>query len=124
MKTISLIALAGAFGTAARFCLFGLVQHFAGPQFPWGTWVVNLIGSMLFGFVWTLADDRILVGDEKRLIILAGFMGAFTTFSTLAFETIRLLQEAKYFLAGIHLVGQNVFGVACMIMGMALGRSL
>ena len=76
------IALAGALGTLARYGLGGAVQTVLGQNFPWGTLVVNAIGCLLFGLVWTLAEERLLISGHLRFIVLVGFMGAFTTFST------------------------------------------
>ena len=115
---------AGGLGTLARFGLGGFVQRLCGSEFPFGTIVVNLVGCLLFGFVWTLADERLLISGETRFIILTGFMGAFTTFSTFAFETSGLLRDAEWWSAAGNVLGHNVLGVAGVILGMALGKLL
>ena len=117
-----LLGGAGALGTLCRFGLSGLVQRLGGGSFPWGTLSVNVLGCFLFGLVWTLGEERMLVSGEHRLIILAGFMGAFTTFSTFAFESAQLLQDAEYLLAAGNLAIQNVLGLVSVILGIALGR--
>src|SRR5690349_844226 len=91
MKRLLLLGATGAVGTLARYWLSGIVQRIAGAGFPWGTLVVNGLGCFVFGFVWTLAEDRLLIGGQTRLILLVGFMGAFTTFSTYIFETQQML---------------------------------
>jgi len=122
---ILLIAAAGACGSLARYGLGGLVQRLAGPAWPLGTWTVNILGSLLFGVVWamSMADERgIVISAEARIIILAGFMGAFTTFSTLSFETAQMLRDGQWVLAGANVGGQVVVGLAAVFVGMALGR--
>ena len=119
---ILLIAAAGACGTLARYGLGGLVQRLAGPTWPLGTWTVNVLGSLLFGVVWAMADERGIIGAEVRIILLAGFMGAFTTFSTLSFETAEMLRDGQWALAGANMGGQVVLGLAAVFVGMAVGK--
>lgn len=121
-QKIALIALAGALGTISRYTLSSLVQRICGTGFPWGTLVVNAIGCFLFGLVWSLADERMVISDQTRVIVLGGFMGAFTTFSTFAFETSGLLNESHWMLAGGNLILQNALGVACIFLGFAASR--
>ena len=116
------MALAGMLGTLSRYGLQGLVQRHAGSVFPWGTMAVNMAGCFLFGLVWSLAEDRLTISSEVRTIILVGFMGAFTTFSSFAFETAQLMRDAEWLLAGANVVSQNVCGVLCLFLGLALGR--
>ncbi len=84
------LCIAGALGTLARYGLQGLVQRWAGGSFPWGTLAVNALGCLAFGVIWTVASDRGLIGPQMRTILLVGFMGAFTTFSSFVFETAQL----------------------------------
>lgn len=121
---IVLLALAGACGTLARYWLSGAVHGVLGRDFPWGTAAVNLTGCLLFGLIWVLADERQLIRAELRLVILVGFMGAFTTFSSLIFETGELLRGSQWVYAGLNLIGQNLLGFAAFALGAALGRVL
>jgi len=116
------IAVAGGAGTLARFGLTSAVTRWTGDSFPYGTLTVNVLGSFLFGVVWILADQRELISSEARLIILTGFMGAFTTFSTFAFETGQFLRDAQWLTAGSNLLLQNVVGITALLLGFAVGR--
>ncbi len=116
------LAGAGALGTLARYGLAGLVQRLHDGGFPWGTLVVNALGCFLFGIVWTLAEERLVIGGELRLVVLVGFMGAFTTFSTYAFETSAMLRDAEWMLAAANALSQNVLGIICFFLGVAVGR--
>ena len=122
IRRILLLSIAGTAGTLARYWLSGVVQRIVNPGFPWGTLAVNGVGCFLFGFVWTLAEERLLISGETRLILLIGFMGAFTTFSTYMFETRQLLAASEILLASVNFVAENVFGLILLIAGSALGR--
>jgi len=99
-----------------------LLQRALGGAFPWGTLVVNAVGCLLFGLVWALAEERMVISGETRAILLVGFMGAFTTFSTFAFETSAMLRDAEWSFALANVLSQNVLGIACFFAGLALGR--
>ncbi|MCB2228421.1 MAG: fluoride efflux transporter CrcB [Desulfarculaceae bacterium] len=124
MTKLLWIALAGSLGTLARYGLGGLMQRLLPWPFPWGTLTVNLVGSFLFGLVWALAAERSIISAEARIIVLGGFMGAFTTFSTFMFETGELLRDSQYMLAAGNLVLQNVAGIIAVFAGWALARAL
>ncbi|GIW82772.1 MAG: putative fluoride ion transporter CrcB [Gemmatales bacterium] len=116
------IALAGAVGTISRYLLSGLAQRILGEGFPWGTLAVNLCGCLLFGFVWGLSERQYLLDPGLRVYILTGFMGAFTTFSTFAFETNEMLQDAEWSIALANLAANNIFGVALILLGLSVAR--
>jgi len=122
VQKIIWIALAGSLGTLARYWLSGFVQQHTGANFPWGTFAVNMIGSFLFGVVWAMAEERLVISTETRVIILSGFMGAFTTFSTFVFETGRFLRDSQGLLAFGNVALQVVVGLVGMFIGLAVGR--
>lgn len=122
MQKLLLIGFAGALGALARYGLGGLVQRFAGVTFPWGTFVVNIVGAFLFGLIWSSVEQRLVISAESRVIILSGFLGAFTTFSSFMFETSSLIGEGQWTLAALNLGGQMVLGLVAMFLGLAAGR--
>jgi CrcB protein len=122
MTKLAWLAGAGALGTLARYGVGGVVQRAFGGAFPWGTLVVNALGCLLFGLVWALAEERLVISGETRLVLLVGFMGAFTTFSTFAFETSAMLRDAEWSFALANVLSQNVLGIVCFFAGLALGR--
>ena len=124
LQKLSLLALMGAIGTLVRYGLGGFVQAHCGKIFPWGTVVVNLSGCLLFGIVWSSLEERWPTSGETRAIILVGFMGAFTTFSTFMFETERLLRDAEWWPALGYFTIHNVGGLAALVAGLAVGRFL
>ena len=121
-QKILILAVAGAAGTLARYGLAGLVQRAAGTAFPWGTLAVNIVGCLGFGVVWSLAEDRLLISPETRTLVLVGFLGAFTTFSSFAFETGQFLRDGQWWFVLANIAAQNVLGVAAVLAGMALAR--
>jgi len=124
LEKLALIALAGACGTLARYWLSGAVYGVMGKDFPWGTAAANILGCFLFGLVWEVAEGRFLLRSEARTIILTGFMGAFTTFSTFVFESAGFLEDGRYLPCLANVTFQTVVGFAAMFGGLALGRLL
>lgn len=122
MTKILLIALAGAFGTLCRYWLSGLAYDLLGRDFPWGTWAVNILGCFLFGLIWVLAEERGLMSAQARILILTGFMGAFTTFSTFVFESGGLIHDGQWLRLALNVGGQNIVGFAALYLGTGLGR--
>jgi len=124
VQKIIAIAIAGAIGTLARYWLGGLVQERFNSSIPAGTFAVNVIGCFLFGVVWALAAERLVISSEVRTVVLVGFMGAFTTFSTFMFETGTLMRDSQWLLALGNVASQVIVGLICLFIGLALGRIL
>ncbi|MBX3423151.1 MAG: fluoride efflux transporter CrcB [Pirellulaceae bacterium] len=116
--------VAGGLGSLARVGLSTLVQRWNGGDFPLGTLAVNLLGCLLFGLVWSLADQKSLMSAQTSWIILAGFMGAFTTFSAFAFESNLLVRQAQWGQLCVNLLSQNVLGIGAVFVGSAIPRWL
>ena len=122
MRTAVAIGVAGALGALARYGLEGWVSRRAG-SFPWGTFVVNVSGSFLLGLLVTLLGERFAVAPWVRASLIIGFLGAYTTFSTLSLESYRLLEGRSYALAGANLAGSLAAGVLALYGGVVLGRA-
>lgn len=118
------IALAGAVGTLARYGIYQLVPKWTSDSFPWSTLVVNVLGCYLFGVVWILAERRLHITEETRLIVLTGFMGAFTTYSTYAFETGQMLRDGHWWSAFANLSAQTILGIGALFLGFATARTM
>ena len=116
------LSVAGACGTVSRFALYELAAKSKFAHLPLGTFSVNIIGSFLFGLVYSLAERRVLISPEMRVILLVGFMGAFTTFSTFAFDTAKLLRASQFALAFGNVFAQTALGVLALAGGVILGR--
>lgn len=116
------LALAGACGTLARYGLAGAVHQWFGSWFPWGTAFVNVLGCLFFGVVWAMGNERAMISPETRTIVLVGFLGSFTTFSTFISETSQLLSGAELFIGFINMASQLVLGIGVFFLGLAAGR--
>lgn len=129
MQNLLLLAIAGAFGALARHGLSSTINILTShlpikADFPWGIFVVNVLGCFLFGCIWELSAVRQLISDATRTVLLVGFMGSFTTFSTLIFDTDRLLGSSQELLLLLNLGGQIVLGVAALRLGFWCMRAL
>lgn len=121
------IAAAGAAGTLARYGLGVLIDSrllHDGKHPLYGTLIANILGCLLFGLVLAWLTARSLDDHPARLIILTGFMGAFTTFSTFAYLTADLMQKGHWLTAGGQIIAHNAVGIALFIAGAALGTKL
>jgi fluoride exporter len=116
------LAVLGAAGTLCRYWLDGFLQDLSGSRFPWGILVVNLVGCFAFGFVYPLAEGPMHISSPTRQIILTGFMGAFTTFSTFTYQTVDFLEKGQWADAFANVAVQLVCGIGLMFVGLALGR--
>ncbi|MCP3681359.1 MAG: CrcB family protein [bacterium] len=121
MQKLALLAIAGALGTLARYSLSGLVHRISGTTFPLGTMIVNLTGCFLAGLLWALFETRWPVTGETRMVVLVGFMGAFTTFSAFILETGELIRSAEWLHAVANVAMQNTLGIVALFTGAAIG---
>lgn len=124
MIKILLIGLAGFAGTIGRYWLSGVVARKYGETFPLGTLVVNLFGCFLVGLLFYLMQERYLVNQSVRTIILIGLLGGFTTFSSFGLQTFTLLQDNEIALATLNLVASNVLGLFLVWAGYTLAKAL
>ncbi len=122
MLNLVLIAIAGGLGALARYGLTNLVHRVLGMSLPWGTAVVNILGCLVFGLLWGLSESRMGFQPEHRLIVLVGFVGSFTTFSTFIFEVGMQVQESQWIAVLGNMVGQNVIGILALVAGLLLAR--
>jgi CrcB protein len=116
-----LVALGGAFGSAARYALSTVVLRASGSLFPVGTFTVNLIGCIVFGVIVGAAEQRVALTPASRAFLLVGILGGFTTFSSYAFESFALIRDGQLFAASVNIVGQAVAGLAGVWLGITLG---
>jgi CrcB protein len=120
---IALLLLGGAIGAPTRYLVDGFVQDRVSGVFPWGTFVINVTGSLLLGIITGLSLYHGL-GDLPRTAIGTGFCGAYTTFSTFSYETVRLLEEGSVGLAAGNAFGSVAAGLAAAAIGLAIAAAL
>jgi fluoride exporter len=124
MRTIVAIGIAGALGTLARYGLDGLVSRRVPSSFPWGTFAVNMSGAFVLGFLMTLMSEQLTSAPWLRSALTIGLLGAYTTFSTLSYETYRLLEDGAVGLAAANILGSAAAGLLAVYLGVGLAKAL
>lgn len=119
-----MIAIGGAAGAVTRYVVDGFVAERASGAFPWGTLVINLSGSALLGLLFALAIERGVLPASIRGPLMIGFLGAYTTFSTLMLESWRLWEDGAAGLALVNAFGSVVLGLAAVFLGLTIGRAI
>ena len=120
LELFAVVALGGLIGAPCRFLVDRAVSGRIESDLPWGTLVINLTGSLLLGFLTGLALGHHLPAVPKALLA-TGFCGAYTTFSTFTYETVRLLEDGRLGEAGVNVAGSVVVGFGAAAAGLALG---
>ncbi len=118
------IALGGAFGAVARYWLTELSSTMFGAEFPYGTLIVNVLGSLGLGIAFVLLSERVLVGHMLRSAVIIGFLGAFTTFSTFSLQAFDLIQQERFLAGGGYIVGSVVASLLAVGTGMLLAKQI
>ena len=118
------IAAGGAAGAVLRFWMSSAVHRMVGAGFPYGTLVINVVGSLLMGIGYALLVERMDASPEIRAVLLVGVLGAFTTFSTFSIETLQLIESGEALKAGLNVILSVCLCVGLCWIGLLLGRHL
>jgi fluoride exporter len=118
------VGVGGFCGAVSRYWLDGVVSRATGGSFPWGTWVVNVSGCFVVGLLMTLLTERLMPHPTLRIALTVGFVGAYTTFSTFAYESVRLGQTGALGIAVVNVVTSLAAGFVATWTGIMLGRAL
>ncbi len=124
MNRYLLIALGAALGANARYLVGVWAGNRLGADFPYGTLIVNIVGSFALGFLLTLGTDQLQLSPEVRLLLAVGFLGSFTTFSSYAVESMNLWREVGLWRTLVNIVGNNLVGLLAAVLGAALAHWL
>lgn len=120
---IGALSIGGAFGVNARFWFGVWINRWASPQFPWATFAINITGSFAIGFL-TILLSRWLPHPNLRLLVVTGFLGGYTTYSTFAFESLTLWERGEKGASLGYMVSTVVAGFLAVALGVALAREL
>jgi fluoride exporter len=118
------IALGAVVGASARYSLSGYTAKVLSTNFPYGTLVINITGSLLLGFFMIWTSERVLVDPRWRWLIAIGFCGSYTTFSSYAFETFALVEQGQWLLMAVNVVANNLLCLVSVLAGAVLARWL
>jgi CrcB protein len=125
MRTVVAIGVAGSFGAVARYGVEGFVSERTNGSFPWGTFVVNISGSVVLGLLFALLiEGRVIMAPWLRTAATVGLIGAYTTFSTLSLETFRMIEDGAYLAAGFNAFGSLALGLVGVWVGIVVGRMI
>lgn len=122
--TLVMIAIGGAAGAVSRYLVDNAVLDRVAGAFPLGTFVVNLSGAFVLGVLAALVVDRGILPSDLRAPLMVGFLGAYTTFSTLMLDSWRLFEDGLPTLALFNLVGSVALGMVAVVAGLWLGRTV
>jgi len=124
MAQLLAIAAGGSVGAVMRFMVSTGVYSWLGRGFPYGTLLVNVAGSLLMGLLYELFLQRLSVSPEVRAVLLVGFLGAFTTFSTFSIETINLIEQGYLMKAIVNILASVILCVLAAWAGLQIARQL
>ena len=124
MFHLLLASLGGAIGAGLRFWVGSVTLRHFGPGFPWGTFIVNITGSLLMGIVIGILVRKTGVANEWRIFIATGVLGGFTTFSAFSLDALNLWERGEHGMAAGYVFGSVIFSLAAVLAGIALIRNL
>ena len=124
MNRYLVIAVGAALGANARYLVGVWAGNRFGAAFPYGTFIVNVTGSLILGFIVASATGRLNISNELRLLLAVGFLGSYTTFSSYAVESLTLIRAGNIWTGLINIFGNNLIGLVFALCGVFLARSL
>lgn len=124
MERFLLICLGGAIGTGLRYLTSGLAARWLGADFPYGTLIVNIVGSFLIGLIQQIGIASLLIPDATRLFLTVGIMGGLTTYSSFSYETVRLVQMGAWSEAWVNVLVTTALCLGVCFLGIAVGRQI
>ncbi len=122
MTRFLFVALGAALGANARYIIGLWAAGRFGAHFPYGTLIVNVLGSLFLGFVVVLTTERLTLSPETRLLLAVGFLGSFTTFSSFAVESVTLSRDSGLWTALINIFSNNLLALAAALIGAYFAR--
>ena len=121
LKILS-VAIGGSVGAVARYLINISPLATVLAKFPLPTFIINIVGSFLIGFLMIVFADKYVVNENIRMAVIVGFLGAFTTFSTFAFDTGQMMREGHWAAAAANLLANNVLGIGAFLLGLAIAQ--
>ncbi len=124
MANVLIIGIGGFVGAISRYWVALWIGQRWGRSFPLGTFVINVTGSFLIGLLMTLMAERFTENPQWRLLLVVGFLGAYTTFSTFEYETGALMKDGEWLYASLNVIGSVVVGFIALKLGEVIAKSI
>ena len=124
ISDLLVISIGAIFGANARWVISRFAARIISPVFPYGTLFINVTGSFVVGFFMIWSSERVLLDPRWRLLVVVGFCGAFTTFSSFAFETMAYLQQGQWIMMLANFISNNLLCLGAALAGMAVARAV
>jgi fluoride exporter len=124
ISDLFVISIGAIFGANARWVISRFAARIISPVFPYGTLFINVAGSFVVGFFMIWSSERVLLDPRWRLLVVVGFCGAFTTFSSFAFETMAYFQQGQWIMMLTNFVSNNLLCLGAALAGMAVARAV
>jgi len=118
------VVIGAGIGGGLRYVLGGWMAERWGTSFPWHTFVINVSGAFLLGVLMVVTVDRTLLPGSMRLFLGVGVLGGFTTFSTLSYESIALMESGLYVQGAVNMFGSAIAGILAAVLGVFAGRAV
>ena len=124
MNKYLIVALGGAIGSMLRFWAGGYVSGRMGTRFPYGTFVINITASFLIGFIMTILAEKTHLSPSWRYLLVIGFLGGYSTFSSFEYETFQVFQDGEMLIAGLNIALSVAVGFVAVWIGTIMGRTI
>jgi fluoride exporter len=124
MTKYLVVAFGGAIGSMLRFWAGGYVSERLGTRFPYGTFVINITASFLIGFIMTLLAERAHWSPNWRYLMVVGFLGGYSTFSSFEYESFRVFQDGEFLIASLNIALSVAVGFVSVWLGVITGRTI
>jgi len=124
VAALFLVGAGGFVGAIARYLLDKRLMSWTDGSLPWGTFAVNVTGSFVVGLLFALIVERAALQADLRAPLMIGFVGSYTTFSTLALESWRMIEDGAWLYASVNLAGSVGVGLVAVVAGVAIGRAI
>lgn len=118
MKSLLLVGLGGAVGSISRYIISSSLGRVSNTTFPIGTFMINIIGCILIGILVSAAAKYQVINDDMKLLLITGFCGGFTTFSTFSHENIQLLNAGNFTLLSLNILASVALGIVGVWLGL------
>lgn len=118
------VVVGAGIGGGLRYVLGGLIAERWSASFPWHTLLINVVGALLLGVLMAVSAERDLVPSSMRLLLGVGVLGGFTTFSTLSYESIALIEQGSLVQGAANMFGSGLLGLGAAVLGLFIGRAI